>query len=258
MRRFGSSFEHNRHALRIVDALEQRYARFDGLNLTFEVREGIIKHSREVGEDADPELQDLLPGQRPSLEAQLLDAADEIAYNTADMDDAFSAGLFSLEEIAESVPAFARLREQIDNQFPGASDRLRFWEIQREIINLLVGGLIEGTIKAADAANVETVEDVRALDQRLAQLAPEAAELNSHMKSLLMRRVYSYAQLVEERSAAVSKMGELFTFLVANPDHISAGYRENLDRTPVHRVVCDYIAGMTDSYLMRVYRELLG
>jgi dGTPase len=258
MRRFGSSFEHNRHSLRIVDVLEQRYILFDGLNLTFEVREGIIKHSREVNANDDSELQELLPDQRPVLEAQLIDFADEIAYNTADLDDAYSAELFSMDEIAHAIPAFAQFQEQVDTQFPGAPDRLRFWEIQRRLINLLVGGLIQGTIDAAESSGVKNIEDVRALGNRLARLAPDAAEINRQTKTLLVKRVYSYAQLVEERSAAVKKMGELFAFLVDHPERISAGYRERLNLTPVYRVTCDYIAGMTDAYLMRVYRELLG
>ena len=258
MRKFGDAFEHNRHSLRIVDLLEQRYARFDGLNLTFEVREGIIKHSREVDRDAEPDLQKLLPGMRPALEAQLVDLADEIAYNTADIDDAFSADLVSMNDIAEAVPVAAELVEQADTQFPGASDRVRFWEVQRQLINMLAGGLIEGTAQAAQAAAVETVDDVRALDRRLAQLTPQAAEINGQMKALLTKRVYSYALLIEERSAAIDKMGELFTFLVEHSDRISSGYREHLDREPVHRVVCDYIAGMTAAYLILIHRELPG
>lgn len=258
MRRFGSSFEHNRHALRIVDHLEQRYARFNGLNLTFEVREGIIKHSREVDTDAEPELQELLPGQRPALEAQLLDMADEIAYNTADLDDAFSAELLSIEDIAHAIPAFARFEEQVNTQFPGASDRLRFSELQRQLINLLVGGLIQGTVEAAQSARVETLEDVRSSPDRLARFAREAADVSKQIRALLVERVYSYAQLVEDRSAAVQKMEELFIFLIDHPEHISAGYRENLNESPVYRVVCDYIAGMTDGYLLRIHRELLN
>lgn len=258
MRRFGSSFEHNRHALRIVDVLEQRYARFDGLNLTFEVREGIIKHSRELNSDAEPELQELWPGKRPPLEAQLIDLADEIAYNTADIDDAFSACLFSIEDIREAIPAFRQLAEEVDTQFPGASDRVRFWEVQRQLMNVLIGGLIDGTFQAAEDAGVETVEDVRSLEHRLATLTAEAAEISGQMKALLVTKVYAYGQLVEDRSTAAGKMGELFTFLIEHPECVSAGYRENLQETPVHRVVCDYLAGMTDGYLLRVYEELLG
>lgn len=258
MRRFGDSFEHNRHALRIVDLLERRYVRFDGLNLTFEVREGIVKHSREVPLNCEPELQEFLPGQRPPLEAQLLDLADEIAYNTADTDDAFGAKLFSLDEMAEAVPAFAELAEAAGTQFPGAPDHILFWEIQRQLVNILVGGLIDGTTRAANGAAVETVEDVRALSYRLAQLTPEAADINKQINSVLVDRVYSYAQLVQERSAAVERMAELFSFLLEHPECVSPGYRERLNEAPVHRVVCDYIAGMTDSFLTRTHRELLG
>src|SRR5436309_6781059 len=107
MRRFGERFDHNLHALRIVETFEQRYARFPGLNLTFEVREGIVKHSRDFGIGEHPELDEYLPGMRPPLEAQLIDLADEVAYNTADLDDAFSAGLLTPGQIAESVPAYA-------------------------------------------------------------------------------------------------------------------------------------------------------
>ncbi len=258
MAKFGDSFEHNRHALRIVDELERRYARFDGLNLTYEVREGIIKHSRELPLDAEPELQDLLPGKRPVLEAQLLDLADEIAYNTADIDDAFSGKIFTIKQIGESIPAFAELAEAADTQFPGAPEHVRFWEIQRQLINLLVGGLIHGTVEAVNAAGVESVEDVRDLPARLARLTPEAAELSSQMRQLLISRVYSYAQLMEDRSAAVDKLRTLFEFLVEHPDRVSGYYRERLADEPPHRVVCDYLAGMTDAYLLRTYRDLLG
>src|SRR5271170_6389430 len=106
MRRFGGRFDHNLQALRIVETLEQRYARFPGLNLTFEVREGMAKHSRDFAPGEIPELEEYLPGKRPPLEAQLIDLCDEIAYNTADLDDGFSARLFSAEKIAEEAPAY--------------------------------------------------------------------------------------------------------------------------------------------------------
>jgi dGTPase len=258
MRRFGSGFEHNRHALRIVDHLEQRYARFDGLNLTFEVREGIVKHSRELERDTEPELREFLPGQRPPLEAQLIDLADEIAYNTADLDDAFSAGLFRMDELAQRVPVLGEFAEQIDMQFPGASDRIRFWEVQRQVMSFLIGGLIQGTLSAVEEAGVQTAEDVRGLDARLVRLTPEAAEINGQLRSMLVTHVYAHGELVSDRSAAVAKLGELFVYLMAHPERVSAGYRERLQEWAVHRVVCDYIAGMTDSYLVKVHAELLG
>jgi dGTPase len=258
MRRFGSSFEHNRHSLRIVDLLEERYARFDGLNLTFEVREGIIKHSRELHADEGQDVQDLLPEQRPPLEAQLIDLADEIAYTTADLDDGFSAGLISLEEIAGAVPLAAHLAEQVDTQFPGASARVRFWEIQRQLMNVLIGGLIDGTLVAVERSRVQDLQDVRALDYRLAQMTPEAAELNRQLRGLLVQRVYSHSQLTEDRSSAVNRMAELFTFLVEHSEHVPRAYREHFSALPVERIVCDYVAGMTDAFLTRVHREFLG
>jgi dGTPase len=256
MRPFGASFEHNRHALRIVDHLENYYARFDGLNLTMEVREGIIKHSRELAADtSDEDLVQLQPGKRPPLEAQLLDLADEIAYNIADLDDAFSAGLFSNQQIGESIPLFAELSDQIDTQFPGATERVRFWEVQRQLMNLLIGGLIQGTVNAADAAHVETSDDVRHLDHRLARLTEEALVINRQMRSLLISHVYANAQLISDRKLAQKRLGRLFEYLVQHPDCVSSGYRESLKESPVHRVVCDYIAGMTDQYFLKRYRS---
>src|SRR3954463_6603586 len=117
MRVFGERFDHNLHALRIVEAFEQRYARFPGLNLTFEVREGIVKHSRDYAPDV------YLPTERPVLEAQLIDLADEIAYNTADLDDAYAAGLITADEIASAVPRYAEIHEAMETQFPGATPR---------------------------------------------------------------------------------------------------------------------------------------
>src|SRR5215831_2251983 len=152
MRRFGERFDHNLHALPIVTSFEQRYARFPGLNLTFEVREGVVKHSRDFGPGEDEALNAYLPGLRPVLEAQLIDLADEAAYNTADLDDAYTAGLFTAEEAAEAVPQYLELFETVETQFPGAHARERFYEGLRQLIDLLVSGLIEGTRDAALAS----------------------------------------------------------------------------------------------------------
>lgn len=258
MQPFGESFEHNRHALRIVDHLESHYARFDGLNLTYEVREGIIKHSRELAADTtDEDLLLLRPGKRPPVEAQLLDLADEIAYNTADLDDAFTAELFSVQQIGEAVPLFGELSEQIDTQFPGATDRVRFWEVQRQLINFLAGGLIEGTIAAAEAAGVKDIEDVQNLDHRIAKLSDQSLAVNRQIRALLIAKVYGNGDLIHDRKLAQERLGSLFRYLVKHPDSVSPGYREVLKDQPAHRVVCDYIAGMTDQYFMKMYWALV-
>ena len=255
---FGKGFEHNRHSLRIVDVLEERYARFDGLNLTFEVREGILKHSREIPPDAEPELREFLPGLRPPLEAQLLDLADEIAYNTADLDDAFSARLFPIDAAREEIALFAEIAEQVDTQFPGANERVRFWEILRQIMSFLIGGLIDGTREAVQDAGVQTVDDLRAHPSRLAVLSPQAKVVNAQLHAFLVKHLYAHTNLVHDREIAVRKLAELFQFLLGHPEHVSAGYRERLKEEPLERMVCDYIAGMTDAYFHKIHRELLA
>jgi dGTPase len=254
MQRFGFSFEHNLHSLRLVDRLEQRYALFDGLNLTFAVREGIVKHSREVPIGTEGALAEFLPGLKPPLEAQLLDIADEIAYNTADLDDAYSAGMISFEEMAE-IPFLAERMEQAETMFPGAPDKIRFNEMQRAVINTLVGGFIEGTRSKAEQKNIKTIEDIRRAEERIAVLTPDASGLNRQLKALLTSRVYDSPVLTEHRHSAASKVRWLFDYFLEHPEHISAGFRENLESEPPARVICDYIAGMTDGFFLRTYEQ---
>ena len=257
MSHFGSSFDHNRHALRILESFEQRYARFPGLNLTFEVREGFIKHSRDLEPGRDPDLEEYLPGLRPPLEAQLIDLADEVAYNTADLDDAHSAGIIGLDEISASVPRFAAFTEEIETQFPGAPDRVKFYEILRVLIDWLVSGLIEGTYEAATEAKVDTSEAVREFPKRLARFAVAVEQTNRELKQLLHARVYDSPQLAAERERHAAMLGELFRFYLDHPDCMPEPSREQAEIDPLHQVVCDYIAGMTDGYFERTYRQMI-
>jgi dGTPase len=135
---------------------------------------------------------------------------------------------------------------------------VRFWEVQRNLMNFLIGGLVAGTIQAAEQANVQTCEDVRTLDRRIAVLQPEAGAVTRQVKSLLVDRVYSFPDVAGVRAAAVAKVGLVFQHLLENPEQVSPGYRECLAFTPAHRVICDYLAGMTDGYFLRTYNSLLG
>jgi dGTPase len=257
MQRFGARFDHNLHALRIVEIFEQRYARFPGLNLTFEVREGIVKHSRDIEPGHDPSLDEYLPGSRPPLEAQLIDLADEIAYNTADLDDAFSAGLLGAAFVAESVPAYARILEDLETQFPGASERERFQESLRCLIDLLVTGLIEGTVQAAAESGVRNVEELRSYPRRIAAFTLEAKAANLELKRFLHRHVYSSEALASERRRSTAMIAELFQFFIEDPARLPEHHRELSEAGPIHRVVCDYIAGMTNSFFDRIYNQML-
>ncbi len=258
MQRFGERFEHNLHALRIVESFEQRYARFPGLNLSFEVREGIVKHSHDFEPGESAKVDAYLPGLRPTLEAQLIDPADEVAYNTADLDDAWSAGLIVAEDVAEAVPQYREIHEAVETQFPGATERERFNEALRQLIDLLVSGLIEGTVRAAEASGAADFEEVRAHPARLAQFTPEAAETSRALKRFLYTRVYASDALGSDRQLSMARIAELFRFFLASPERLPQPYAQQAIEEPAHRVVCDYIAGMTDGFFHRTYELMLG
>jgi len=257
MRQYGERFDHNVNALRLVESFEQRYAAFPGLNLTFEVREGIVKHSRDFEPGEHPEFDEYLPGLRPPLEAQLIDLADEVAYNTADLDDGWSAGLFTMEQIEAAVPGYAEIAAETRRLFPRASGKMLFLESQRRLIDCLATALIEGTAAGAAASGAETVDDVRRLP-RLAAMTPAAAETNRALKRFLFEHLYSIPMLAEERRRAMEQIAALFRFFMENAGELPENHRQRLENFSLHRVVCDYIAGMTDGYFRRTVRRLLG
>lgn len=258
MEKYGDSFDHNLHALHIVEHFEQRYARFPGLNLTFEVREGMVKHSRDIEPGECGELDEYLPGLRPPLEAQLIDLADEVAYNSADLDDGFSAGLFSMEEIAEGVPHYAAIAEEMEISFPAAAPGIRFQEALRRLIDWLVSGLIEGTAEAVEASGVETVLDVRRHRERLVRMMPQAEATNRALKRFLLERVYLTEPLQQERRSAMEGISRLFAWFMQNPERLPASHAGRIGEFPAHRVVCDYIAGMTDNFFRATERRIFG
>src|SRR5580698_6868053 len=249
MQRFGERFDHNIQALRIVESLEQRYPRFRGLNLTFEVREGIVKHSRDFGPGEIPELDEYLPGLRPPLEAQLIDLADEVAYNAADLDDAYEAGLLTPERIAADVPVYADLLDTIETQFPGATERERFQESVRELIDGQVSGFIKGTVDAVSAAGVKDFEAVRVYPSRLARFTSEVRATSLQLKRFLLANVYSAEELELDRRESIAKLDRMFEYLLEHPDGMCG---------PEPRDVCDLIAGMTDRYFLRFYDTIFG
>jgi len=254
---FGDRFDHNHHALRIVETFEQRYTRFPGLNLSFEVREGMVKHSSDLVPGSDPGLDRFLPELRPVLEAQLIDLADEIAYNTADLDDAYAAGLIAAEEIAAAVPVYQEIHEAMETQFPGATGRERFYEALRQLVDALVSGLIEGTVRKAEESGAGTCDDVRALPCRLAAFTAETGAASRDLKRFLYERVYASTALGTDRQKSMDAIARLFQYFVEDPEHLPDTYAQRTRHEPPHRVVCDYIAGMTDGYFNRVYREAL-
>jgi dGTPase len=258
MRKFGDHFDHNLHALRIVDQFEIRYIDFPGLNLTFEVREGIVKHSRDYAAADFPELAEYLLSERPPIESQLIDLVDEIAYNTADLDDAFEARLLELDALQRDVPMFGKAYADVERVHPNASRKLKFNEALKRNLDYLATDLIEFTYRQIEWSGVRTVEDVRRLPRRLAGFSPEAAVKNRQLKEFLGKNVYSNPAIVEDRERSVAALNALFTFFVEQPGRLPKHYAELAERQPRHRVVCDYIAGMTDHFLLRQCEEFLG
>jgi dGTPase len=258
MRKHGFFFDHNLHALRIVEDFELRYAAFRGLNLTFEVREGIIKHSRDYDPAQFPELAEYLLDQRPPLEAQLIDIADEIAYCTADLDDGFEARLLSLGEIRANVALFERYFQEVEKLYPHVLDKLKFNEAQKRMLDRFAGDLIRSTQQRIQAAGVRTLEDVRAHAERLVALSPEADAERRQTKEFLYENLYFSPTLDEEKGDAEIVVGSLFDYFTERPASLPHPYQQKAEQEPLPRVVCDYIAGMTDNFIYEQYEKYLA
>jgi dGTPase len=258
MREHGHAFDHNLHALRIVEDFEVRYAAFRGLNLTFEVREGIIKHSRDYEPDSHPELAEYLLDQRPPLEAQLIDLADEIAYNTADLDDGFEAKLLTLKQVRDGIPLFDQLFRWAETTYPAASDKLKFNEALKRLIDHFVSALIEGTAAAVKSSGVRSLEAVWRNPARLVRFDEETEEQRKSCKEFLSRNLYFSQALEPEKEEAERVIRQLFAHWMRRPSDLPTSYREKIRQAPAARVVCDYIAGMTDPFILDQHRRFCG
>jgi dGTPase len=319
MRRHGLFFDHNLHALRIVEDFELRYAAFRGLNLTFEVREGIIKHSRDYSATEYPELSEYLLDIRPPLEAQLIDITDELAYNTADLDDGYEAHLLTIEQIIEGVPLFARFFGEVEQLYPDAPKKMQFNEVLRRMLDRWVTDLIENTraqidlcspgrprpealdassdphnaVEPATAAEqrqnkahgasrgytgenneapkgrqktsadegvraTPSLDDIRSCPHRLAGLSPEIESERIQTKQFLHDNLYFSPALEPEKEAAERIITDLFELWMSHPEKLPRSYQEKAESEPLARVVCDYIAGMTDPYIYEQYEKHCG
>jgi dGTPase len=255
MQEYGDSFDHNLHALHIVEQFEQRYADFPGLNLTFEVREGIVKHSCDYHVAEFPQLAEYLLDLRPPLEAQLIDLTDEIAYNTSDLDDGLEARILTLEQIRAGVPIFARLYPAIERRYPNAPEKLKFNETLKRILDRMVSDLIASTKKRLATAAVYSVEAVREHPQRLAGFSQEVEEECREIKTFLYENLYYNSTLKADKKKAEQVVAELFAFFMKMPGELPASYQEKMQHEPLHRIVCAYIAGMTDNYIHEQHRR---
>ena len=261
-------FEHNLQSLRVVDHLEERYPAFDGLNLTFETREGILKHcsraNAELLQAREPGGvgQRFLRGQRPSLEAQLCNLADEIAYNAHDIDDGVRSGLLTLEQLQE-VPLFERYRAQalVDHPALAGAPRRLLYEAIRRMLSDQVYDVIDATRQALAQANPQQVDDVRAAPA-LVCFSAAMREQSQGLKRFLFRNLYRHPQVMATTARAQQVVRELFAAYLAQPAQMKPAFAARAQASEGDsaraRVVADFIAGMTDRYAASEHARITG
>jgi dGTPase len=255
MQAHGDRFDHNLHALRIVERFEQRYADFPGLNLTFEVREGIIKHSRDYAAKDFPQLAEYVLDQRPPLEAQLIDLTDEIAYNTADLDDGLEARILEIDQIREAVPVFARSYAEAERAHSSAAEKLKFNEALKLVLDRLVSDLLENSRNVILNAGVDSADDVRRCPRRLFAFSPEVEAERRQIKDFLYQNLYFSPMLRQDKEQGEQIISDLFQYFMDSRGSLPESYQEKARHEPLHRIVCDYLAGMTDSYIQDQHRH---
>lgn len=253
---YGLRFDHNLHALRIVERFEQRYAGHRGLNLTLATREGIVKHSRDYTAAEHPELQPYFLDQRPPLEAQLIDLADEIAYLTADLDDGVESGLLEVKLICENVGILRRSFEAVQRAHPGAEEKYVFHDALQLIQKILVKDLIEQTAENVLKSGAIDLAQVRAWRERMAVFSPGVEAERREEKDYLYRELYTCPALEREHDKAESVVTELFEFWMSEPEELPDSYFAEIETEGLPRVIADYIAGMTDNFILMQYADV--
>lgn len=266
MQQFGG-FEHNLQSLRVVDVLEERYAEFTGLNLTFETREGILKHcshreAKKLGELGKR----FLEKKRPAAEAQLVNIADELAYNNHDVDDGLRYGLIDLDELRQTE-LFSQLFDDVQRQYPALSNRRRIHEIIRRMINRMVVDLIENSQKNLRAAGVSSPDDVRNTPEELITFSAEVKEQALELKQFLRNRLYNHYRVRRMSQKSANIIGKLFDAFMNDVRLLPPQYQEKAAQQVADgaepdagraRIIADYIAGMTDRYAIAEHAKLFA
>jgi len=252
-------FEHNLQSLRVVDGLEERYPQFDGLNLCFETREGILKHcsvrNAQLLEAQEPGgvAARFLTKNQPSLEAQLCNIADEMAYNAHDIDDGVRSGLISMAQL-EDVALFDDYRRQVENEFADLSGRRLLYETIRRMLSDQVYDVLQATQNALEQHAPESVDAVRAAPPLVMFSAP-MQQRSTQLKTFLLHHLYRHPQVMQTTDWAKQVVAELFAAYLSRPQEMPEGHAKR-DNRP--RAVADYIAGMTDRFASREHARLVG
>lgn len=248
-------FEHNLQSLRIVEKLEERYADFDGLNLTFETREGILKHCSLVKAKTLGKIGErFLNNKRPSLEAQLANVVDELAYNYHDIDDGLRASLLNLEEL-ESIELIKLQLDIVRGKYPNLKGRRLQKELIRHLINFTIYDLIENSLENIIKSKVSHVDEVRNAET-LIQYSQKMHEQQRQLKKFLFKNMYKHSSVMQLRFKAQHIIRALFKAYIENSMLLPEQYQKKIDIDGLYRVVADYLSGMTDRYAFRQYNRL--
>lgn len=255
MAKYGG-FEHNRQSLRIVEYLEEKYPQYPGLNLTFETREGVIKHTSFFDNPQHEQFARFLPDKLPTLEAQIIDRADEIAYINHDLDDGLRSGYIEVDELCNQVPLFDSLWADVERDFPALGAEGKIAEMVRRLINLLVSDIVKTSAERIALSGVQTVEDVRSADRRLIEFSEELDSKRMALKDFLLYNLYKHQHVERMRVKTSRFLRDIFREYLEQPVLMPAKVRQKIDQDGLHLVVCDYVAGMTDRFAIEEYRRL--
>jgi dGTPase len=252
MAKYGG-FNHNLQGLRVVDVLEERYPDFPGINLTWEVREGVSKHSSAF--DKSVKIKGLLPNQMPTLEAQIVDMADEVAYDNHDLDDGLTSGLIK-EANLEKLDIWNNISERIRKSYAIIDAKIKKHLIIRSLIDLQVTDLIQQTQEQLKKYKVKSHTDIKKLKEKIACFSRPMLELRKPLRDFLMQRLYQHYRVIRMSNKAKRFIQELFKVYVNNPCALPYAVQQRIPKDGLMRAVCDYIAGMTDRYALDEYKKL--
>lgn len=252
MRKEGG-FNHNLQGLRVVDVLEEKYPNFPGLNLSWEVREGIVKHSS--GFDQSVKLKEFKPGEQPTMEAQIVDVADEIAYDNHDLDDGLTSGLLFEEDLLK-IPLWKSISGHINKKYKTIDCDKRKYLIIRSLINIQVTDIIQHAEAQLKKINPRSWQDIKMLEKRIVNFSPGMLTERKPLRKLLLEKLYHHYRVVRMSTKAKRFIRELFDTYIKNPSQLPVSIQKRIKEGGLRRSVCDYIAGMTDRSTLDEYEKL--
>jgi dGTPase len=247
-------FEHNLQSLRVVDELEEKYPGFNGLNLSWEVREGIIKHSSPYDRPMEI-IADFKPGVVPTIEAQLINFADEIAYNNHDIDDGLKSGYITLDQL-QQVELWQEVYGTVCARYPSIDAERKKYQTISALIGTFINDLTATTLAAIAEARIESLDDLRRVNRPMVSLSPDLARKNKELKRFLLENLYRHYKVERMRVKAERYLSNLFEAYVKHPTLLPRKYLRKMEVAGRERVICDYIAGMTDRYALDEFKRL--